>query len=64
MFTKVWDLSVEGVLEQWNTIGESGNSGGTSGTPEDQVTDVSLGSGEVNARLGNLVGWTSNVLSC
>lgn len=62
VLTEVRNLGVEGVLEQWDTIGKGGNGGGTGGTPENQVTNVSLGGREVDARLGNLVGWTSDVL--
>lgn len=63
VLTEVRNLGVEGVLEQWDTIGEGSDSSGAGSTPEDHITDVSLGSGEVDARLGNLVGWTSNVLT-
>lgn len=62
MFTEVRDLGVESVLEQWNAVGESGNSTGTGNTPEDQVSSVCLNSREVDTRLGDFVGWTSNVL--
>lgn len=63
VLTKVRNLGVEGVSEQWDTVGESGDGSSTSSTPEDQVADVGLGGGEVDTRLGNLVGWTSNILS-
>lgn len=62
VFTKVWDLAVEGVLEKWNVFGESGKSTGTGSTPENHVTTVRPDGGEVQARFGCLISWTFNVL--
>lgn len=38
--SEVWNLLVEGLLEQWNTVGEGGNGTGTGSTPEDHVEAV------------------------
>lgn len=63
VLTEVWDLGVKGLLEQWPVVSESGNSGTGSTTPENQVSGVSLDSREVDARFGDLVDWSLNVLS-
>lgn len=62
VLTEVWDLGVEGLLEQWPVVGESGNSGTGSTAPQDQVTGVSLSSSEVEATFGELVDWSLDVL--
>lgn len=59
--TKVWDLGVEGVSEQWDTVSEGGDSSKTTETPESQVQAVGLSSSQVNVRFSNLVGWSSDV---
>lgn len=58
--TKVRDLGVESVLEQWDTVSEDSHSSSGSTSPNDEVSSVSLDSSEVV--LGNLVNGTSNVL--
>lgn len=62
VLTKVWDLGVESLLEQWPVISEGGGSSGGSTTPENQVAGVSLDSSEVDTRLGDLVDWSLDVL--
>lgn len=62
VLAKVWDLGVESLLEQWPVVSESGNGGTGSTTPEDQISGVGLSSSEVEARLGDFVGWAFNVL--
>lgn len=64
VLTKVWDLGVKRLLEQGPVVSESGNSGTGGTTPKNQILTVSLGSGEVERDLSNLVCWTSNVLAC
>ena len=63
MRTEERNLGIESVLEQWDTVGESGHGSKTTETPESQVSAVCLGSSEVDVRLGNLVGWSSDILS-
>lgn len=60
MRTKVWNLGVESVFEQWDTVGEYSHCSSGSTSPNDEITGVSLDSSEVV--LGNLINGTSNVL--
>lgn len=62
VLTEVWDLGVEGQLEQWPVVGESGNGSTGSTAPQDQVTGVSPSSSEVEATFGELVDWSLDVL--
>lgn len=63
VFTEVWDLGVESLLEQRPVVSEGSDSSTGSTTPDDQVLTVRLGGSVVERNLGNLVCWTSDVLN-
>lgn len=63
VLTKIWDLRVKSLLEQWPVVCKSSNSSTGGTTPKDQVLAVRLGGSEVKGDFGNPINWTSDVLT-